>query len=48
MRLLGIVLLVGGFLIRVLTPNLIILSWVLMVLGAALTIVFSLTKKKLR
>ncbi len=48
MRLLGIVLLVGGFLIRVLTPNLIILSWVLMVLGAVLTIVFSLTKKKLR
>ncbi len=48
MRILGIVLLIGGFLIRVLTPNFIIISWVLMGLGAVLTIVFSLTKKKLR
>lgn len=48
MRLLGIVLLVGGFLIRLLTPNLIIFSWVLMGLGAVLTVVFSVTKKKLR
>ncbi len=48
MRLLGIVLLVGGFLIRVLTPNLVAFSWVLMGLGAVLTVVFSLTKKKLR
>jgi hypothetical protein len=48
MRLLGIVLLVGGFLIRLLTPNLVVLSWVLMGLGAVLTVVFSLTKKKLR
>jgi len=48
MRLLGIVLLVGGFLIRLLTPNLVVFSWVLMGLGAVLTITFSLTKKKLR
>jgi hypothetical protein len=48
MRLLGIVLLVGGLLIRLLTPNLVVFSWVLMGLGAVLTIVFSLTKKKLR
>jgi hypothetical protein len=48
MRLLGIVLLVGGFLIRLFTPNLVVFSWVLMGLGAVLTIVFSLTKKKLR
>lgn len=48
MRLLGVVLLVGGFLIRLLAPNLVVLSWVLMGLGAVLTIVFSLTKKKLR
>jgi len=48
MRLLGIVLLVGGFLIRLLTPNLVAFSWVLMGLGAVLAIVFSLTKKKLR
>jgi hypothetical protein len=48
MRLLGIVLLVGGFLIRLLSPNLVVLSWVLMGLGAFLTVIFSLTKKKLR
>jgi len=48
MRYLGIVLLVGGFLIRLLTPNLMVLSWVLISLGAILTLVFSLTKKKLR
>jgi hypothetical protein len=48
MRLLGIVLLVGGLLIRLLTPNLVVFSWVLMGLGAVLTVVFSLTKKKLR
>jgi hypothetical protein len=48
MRLLGIVLLVGGLLIRLLTPNLVVFSWVLMGLGAVLTITFSLTKKKLR
>lgn len=48
MRYLGIVLLVGGFLIRLLTPNLNVLSWVLMGLGAILTVVFSITKKKLR
>ncbi len=48
MRLLGIVLLVGGFLIRLLTSNLVVLGWVLMGLGAVLTVIFSLTKKKLR
>ena len=48
MRLLGIVLLVGGFLIRILSSDMIVISWVLMGLGAALTIVFSITKKKLR
>ena len=48
MRLLGIVLLVGGLLIRLLTPNLVVLGWVLMGLGAVLTVTFSLTKKKLR
>jgi hypothetical protein len=48
MRLLGIVLLVGGLLIRLLTPNLVVLGWVLMGLGAVLTVIFSLTKKKLR
>jgi hypothetical protein len=48
MRLLGIVLLVGGLLIRLLTPSLVVFSWVLMGLGAVLTVVFSLTKKKLR
>lgn len=47
MRLLGVVLLVGGFLIRYLTP-LDALGWVLMGLGACLAIIFSLTKKKLR
>lgn len=48
MRLLGIVLLVGGFLIRLLAPNLVVFSWILMGLGVVLTIVFSVTKKKLR
>jgi hypothetical protein len=48
MRLLGIVLLVGGLLIRFLSPDLVVLSWVLMGLGAVLSVVFSLTKKKLR
>lgn len=47
MRLLGIVLLVGGFLIRVFTP-LDALGWVLMGIGACLAIIFSLTKKRLR
>jgi hypothetical protein len=48
MRLLGVVLLVGGFLLRLLTPNLVVLGWALMGLGAILTVIFSLTKKKLR
>jgi hypothetical protein len=47
MRLLGIVLLVGGFLIGLLT-SMSILGWVLMGLGAVMTVVFSVTKKKLR
>jgi hypothetical protein len=47
MRLLGIVLLAGGFLIWRLT-SMSILGWVLMGIGAVITIVFSVTKKKLR
>lgn len=47
MRLLGIVLLVGGFLIRLLT-SMSILGWVLMGIGAVITVIFSVTKKKMR
>jgi hypothetical protein len=47
MRLLGIVLLAGGFLIRLLT-SMSVLGWVLMGIGAVMTVVFSVTKKKLR
>ena len=47
MRLLGIVLLVGGFFIWRLT-SMNIMSWVLMGIGAVMTVVFSVTKKKLR
>jgi len=47
MRLLGIVLLIGGFLIWRLT-SLAILGWVLMGIGAVITVIFSVTKKKLR
>ncbi len=47
MRLLGIVLLIGGFLISLLT-SMNILGWVLMGIGAVMTVVFSVTKKKLR
>jgi hypothetical protein len=48
MRILGLVLLIGGFLVRVLTqsPSLDILAWVLMVLGVAVVIISYLTKKK--
>lgn len=48
MRILGIVLLIGGFLVRILTqsPSLDILGWVLMGLGVVITIVSYLTKKK--
>ncbi len=47
MRLLGIVLLVGGFLIRLLT-SMNIFGWVLMGIGAVITVIFSVTKKKMR
>ena len=47
MRLLGIVFLVGGLLIwRFTSMN--TLGWVLMGIGAVMTVVFSVTKKKLR
>ena len=45
MRVLGLILLVGGFLIRLLTPWP-IGGWVLMALGVVVTIVSYLTKKK--
>jgi len=47
MRLLGIVLLVGGFLIRLLT-SMNIMGWVLMGIGVVITVIFSVTKKKMR
>ncbi len=46
MRYLGIVLMVGGFLIRLFTP-MHTLGWVLFGLGAVLTIAFSIIKKKI-
>lgn len=45
MRLLGIVLLIGGFLMRLFT-DFSIVSWVLMGLGAVVVIVSYLAKKK--
>jgi len=48
MRILGLVLLVGGFLVRVLTQSasMDILAWVLMGLGVVIVIISYLTKKK--
>jgi hypothetical protein len=48
MRILGLVLLIGGFLIRILTQSasLDILAWVLMVLGVVIVIISYLTRKK--
>ena len=45
MRILGLVLLIGGFLVRILT-QMDTLGWVLMGLGVVITIVSYLTKKK--
>lgn len=45
MRLLGLILLIGGFLIRILS-TLTTISWVLMVLGAVIVIVFYVIKRK--
>ena len=48
MRILGLVLLIGGFLVRVLTQSasMDILAWVLMGLGVVVVIISYLTKKK--
>jgi hypothetical protein len=48
MRILGLVLLIGGFLVRVLTQSasMDILAWVLMGLGILIVIISYLTKKK--
>jgi hypothetical protein len=48
MRILGLVLLIGGFLVRILTQSasLDILAWVLMGLGVVIVIISYLTKKK--
>jgi hypothetical protein len=48
MRILGLVLLIGGFLVRVLTQSasMDILAWVLMGLGVLIVIISYLTKKK--
>ncbi|MCK4645351.1 MAG: hypothetical protein KAU46_03780 [Candidatus Aminicenantes bacterium] len=45
MRLFGLVLLIGGFLIRGLT-NLSIVAWILMGLGALVIIIAYVTKRK--
>jgi hypothetical protein len=48
MRILGLVLLIGGFLVRVLTQSASMdtLAWVLMGLGVVIVIISYLTKKK--
>ena len=48
MRILGLILLVGGFLVRVFTQSAALdnLAWVLMVLGVVVVIISYLTKKK--
>ncbi len=48
MRIFGLVLLIGGFLVRILTQSasMDILAWVLMVLGVVIVIISYLTKKK--
>ena len=46
MRILGSVLLVGGFLVRILSPPLQTLAWVLMGFGVVVVIISYLTKKK--
>ncbi|MQY61091.1 hypothetical protein GH153_04565 [bacterium] len=48
MRILGLVLLIGGFLVRILThsPSMDIIAWVLMGLGVVIVIISYLTKKK--
>jgi hypothetical protein len=48
MRILGLVLLIGGFLVRIFTQSasIDILAWVLMGLGVVIVIISYLTKKK--
>jgi hypothetical protein len=48
MRIFGLVLLIGGFLVRILTQSesMDILAWVLMGLGVVIVIISYLTKKK--
>jgi heme/copper-type cytochrome/quinol oxidase subunit 1 len=54
MRILGLVFLIGGFLVRLASqlnpsmqsPTLSILAWILMVLGVVIVIISYLTKKK--
>ncbi len=48
MRFFGLVLVIGGFLIRILTQStsMDILAWVLMILGVVIVIISYLTKKK--
>ncbi len=48
MRIFGLVLLIGGFLVRILTQSasMDILAWVLMALGVVIVIISYLTKKK--
>jgi len=48
MRILGLVLLIGGFLVRIFTQStsMDILAWVLMSLGVVIVIISYLTKKK--
>ncbi len=48
MRFFGLVLLIGGFLVRILTQpaSMDILAWVLMGLGVVIVIISYLTKKK--
>ncbi len=48
MRIFGLVFLIGGFLVRILTQSasMDILAWVLMVLGVVIVIISYLTKKK--
>jgi len=48
MRILGLVLLIGGFLVRIFTQSasMDIIAWVLMCLGVIIVIISYLTKKK--